>query len=136
MNQQPNRMVQQAPQCLVGRFYLTRTGHCHTGQYLKRTTKTDRAERRRRHYKTQTREHLFKHCKEWKPQQKALWAEVRKETGGGKNRFTIRDLFVEWLWPYECVGGLDTSHLLGRVVVRGDLLELLLARCLDLALEP
>jgi hypothetical protein len=43
----------------------------------------------------QTREHLFKNCPRWKPQQKILWAEVRRETGRGKKgRFKIRDLFA------------------------------------------
>jgi hypothetical protein len=45
--------------------------------------------------KLQTREHLFKNCPRWKPQQKTLRAEVRKETGRGKNRFTIQDLFAD-----------------------------------------
>jgi len=29
----------------------------------------------------QTRDHLFRECPEWKPQQKIMWAEARKETG-------------------------------------------------------
>jgi hypothetical protein len=33
-----------------------------------------------RSYKTQTREHLFKNSSRWQPQQKILWAEVRKGT--------------------------------------------------------
>jgi hypothetical protein len=32
---------------------------------------------------------------EWKAQQKILWAEVRKETGRGKDRFKIRDLLAD-----------------------------------------
>jgi hypothetical protein len=43
----------------------------------------------------QTREHLFMNCPRWKRQQKTRWAEVRRESGRGKNRFTIRDLFVD-----------------------------------------
>ena len=43
----------------------------------------------------QTREHLFKNCPKWKQQQKTLWAEVRRDTGRGKNRFSIRDLFAD-----------------------------------------
>jgi hypothetical protein len=43
----------------------------------------------------QTREHLFKNCPRWKLQQKTLWAEVRRDTGRGKNRFKIRDLFAD-----------------------------------------
>jgi len=37
----------------------------------------------------------FKVCPEWKAQQKVLWAEVRKESGRRKYRFTIRDLLVD-----------------------------------------
>jgi len=32
---------------------------------------------------------------EWQPQQKALWAEVKKETGRGKNRWKIKDLLAD-----------------------------------------
>ena len=49
------------------------------------------------HFKTQTREHLFKNCPHWKPQQEILWAEKRKEIGRGKDRFKIRDLFADEL---------------------------------------
>ena len=41
------------------------------------------------------REHLLKNCPKWKRQQKNPWAEVRKNTGRGKNRFTIQDLFAD-----------------------------------------
>jgi hypothetical protein len=41
--------------------------------------------------RTQTCEHVLKNCLRWKAQQKILWAEVREETGTGKNRFTIWD---------------------------------------------
>jgi hypothetical protein len=43
----------------------------------------------------QTREHLFKNCPRWKLQQKTLWAEVRSETGRGKNRIKICNLFAD-----------------------------------------
>jgi hypothetical protein len=43
----------------------------------------------------QTREHLFKNCPRWKLPQKALWVEVRRDTGKGKNRFKIQDLFAD-----------------------------------------
>jgi len=46
-------------------------------------------------YPTQTREHLFKACPEWKAPQKILWAEVRKETGRWKDRWKIRDLLAD-----------------------------------------
>jgi len=34
-------------------------------------------------------------CPEWKPQQKILWAEVRKETGRWKVRWKIKDLLAD-----------------------------------------
>jgi hypothetical protein len=43
----------------------------------------------------QTRDHLFKECAEWRGQQRTLWAEVRKETGKGKNRWKVRDLLAD-----------------------------------------
>ena len=44
---------------------------------------------------SQTRDHLFKVCPEWKMQQKILWAEVQKETGRWKSRWTVRDLLAD-----------------------------------------
>ena len=34
-------------------------------------------------------------CPKWKPQQKVLWAEVRKETERGKARWKVRDLMAD-----------------------------------------
>jgi len=45
--------------------------------------------------RTQTRDHLFKECPEWKPQQKILWVEVKKETGRWKDRWKVRDLLAD-----------------------------------------
>jgi len=44
---------------------------------------------------SQTRDHLFKVCPEWRMQQKILWAEVQKETGRWKSRWKIRDLLAD-----------------------------------------
>jgi len=41
----------------------------------------------------QMQDHLFKVCLKRKAQQKILWAEVRKESGRGKDRFRIQDRF-------------------------------------------
>jgi len=40
-------------------------------------------------------EHLFKNCPQRKRRQKILWAAVRKETGMGKDRFKIQNLFAD-----------------------------------------
>ena len=53
-------------------FYQPKTGHCLTGQYLQWTTRRPDAKCWWCNYKTQTRERLFKNCRQWKSQQKAL----------------------------------------------------------------
>jgi len=65
-DQRPNRMVERAPKHLAGRFHLLRTGDCHTGQYLEWTRNADSTACGWCQYQTQTREHLFKHCRKWK----------------------------------------------------------------------
>ena len=44
-------------------------GHCLTGQYLQLTTRRPDAKCWWCNYKSQTREHLFKNCPQWKSQQ-------------------------------------------------------------------
>ena len=44
---------------------------------------------------SQTRDHLFKVCPEWKVQQKTLLAEVLKETKRWKSRWMVRDLLAD-----------------------------------------
>ena len=41
------------------------------------------------------RNRLFKGCRQWKTQQRALWAEVRRATGRGRDRFKIRGPFAD-----------------------------------------
>jgi hypothetical protein len=43
----------------------------------------------------QTRESCFKVCPVWSEQKKTLREEARKETGRGKNRWTIQDLLAD-----------------------------------------
>jgi hypothetical protein len=93
--QRPNRVVERCPKRLASRFYQLKTGHCLTGQYLKWSKSCSTAGCGWCSCRVQTREHLFKNCPRWKPQQKILWAEVRRATGRGKNRFKIRDLFAD-----------------------------------------
>jgi len=63
-------------------------GHC---QYLKWARSQPTAKCWWRPYRTQTGEHGFKSRHHWKAQQEVLWAEVRKETEKGKDRFMIRE---------------------------------------------
>jgi hypothetical protein len=68
----------------------------------------------------QTREHLFKNCPRWKPQQKILWAKVRKETGRGKDRFKIRDLFGDERCNRPILEFLRTTEVGRRTGPKGD----------------
>jgi len=72
---------------LATRFYQLKCGHAPTGVYLKPF-------RQREDDKcwwcggtvAQTREHLLRHCSQWKYQQRELWKEVGKATGGKAGR--------------------------------------------------
>jgi hypothetical protein len=93
--QRPNKTVAGGTKRLASRFYQLKTVHCVTEQYLNWTKNRTTAQCWWRRHTTQTTEHIFKNCPEWKPQQKTLWAEVWKETGRGKSRFKIRDLLAD-----------------------------------------
>ena len=108
-------MVARGLKRLAGRFHQLKTEHCRTGQYLKWKKNSDTAECERCQYKTQTREHLFKNCDKWKAQQKTMWAEIRKKTGRGKNRFTIRELFADERCTRAILDFLRTTKVGARV---------------------
>ena len=80
---------------LASQFYQLKAGHCLTGQYLNWTKSRPTPQCWWCRYRTQTRDHLFKECPEWKSQQKILWAKVKKETGGWKDRWKVRDLLAD-----------------------------------------
>jgi hypothetical protein len=92
--QQPDKTVAGSTKRLVSRFYQLKTGHCLTGQYLEWSKNQPTAKCWWCLYRTQTRDHLFKNRPHWELEQKTLWAEVRKESGRGKERFKVRDF-----WP-------------------------------------
>jgi ribonuclease HI len=93
--QKPDRVVAGSTKRRASRFYQLKTGHCLTGQHLHRTKSHPSPRCWWCASKTQTRNHLFKECAEWKEQQKTLWAEVRKETGRWKSRWKVRDLLAD-----------------------------------------
>jgi hypothetical protein len=94
-SQKPDRVVAGSPKGLASRFYQLRTGHCLTGQYLNWTKSRPTPQCWWCRYRTQTRDHLLKECPEWKPQQKTLWVEMKKETGIWKQRWKVRDLLAD-----------------------------------------
>jgi hypothetical protein len=57
----------------------------------------------------------LQNCPERKTQQKILWAEVRKETGRGKDRLKIRDLFADTRRSQPVLDFLSTTDV-GRWV--------------------
>jgi len=93
-SQRPDGTVAGSTRRLASRFYQLKTGHCLTGQCLNWTKNRPTPQCWWYWYRTQTRDHLFKECPEWKPQQKILWAEVKKETERWKDRWKVRDLLV------------------------------------------
>ena len=94
-SQRPDGSVAGSTKRLASRFYQLKTGHCLTGQYLNWTKNRPTPQCWWCRYRTQTRDQLFKECPEWKPQQKILWAEVKKETGRWKDRWKVRDLLAD-----------------------------------------
>jgi ribonuclease HI len=93
--QKPEGVVAGSTKRHASRFYQLKTGHCLTGQYLYRTKGRPSPQCWWCASRTQTRDHLFKECVEWKVQQKILWAEARKETGRWKSRWKVRDLLED-----------------------------------------
>ena len=80
---------------LASSFYQLKTGHCLTGQYLNWTTRRPTPQCWWCLYPVQTRDHRFKEYPEWRAQQKTNWAEVKRETGRGKDRWKVRDLLAD-----------------------------------------
>ena len=94
-SQKPDGAVANSTKRLASWFYQLKTGHCLTGQYLNWTKNRTTPQCWLCQYRTQTWDHLFKECPEWKLQQKALWAEVKKETGRWKDRWKVKDLLAD-----------------------------------------
>jgi len=80
---------------LASRLYQLKADHCLTGQYLKWKGNKPTAKCWWCPVQDPMREHLFKCCPHWKRQQIILWAEERRETGRGEDRFRIRDLTAD-----------------------------------------
>jgi len=79
-SQKPDGAVAGSTKRLASRYYQLKTGHARTGQYLHWAKVRPDAQCWWCKCPSQTRDHLFKVCPEWKMQQKILWAGVLKET--------------------------------------------------------
>jgi len=113
--QRPDGTVAGSTKRLASRFYQLKTGHCLTGQYLNWTKSRPTPQCWWCRYRTQTRDHLFKECPEWKSQQKILWAEVKKETGKWKDRWRVRDLLADRRCSRAVLDFLSTTDVGRRV---------------------
>jgi len=114
-SQRPDGAVSGSTKRLASRFYQLKTGHCLTGQYLNWTKSRPTPQFWWCRYRTQTRDHLFKECHNWKPQQKILWAEVKKETGKWKDRWKVRDLLADGRCSRAALDFLSTTDVGRRV---------------------
>jgi len=114
-SQRPDGAVAGSTKRLASRYYQLKTGRARTGQYLHWAKVRPTAQCWWCQCPTQTRDHLFKECPEWKMQQKILWAEVQKETGKWKSRWKIRDLLADGRCAQAVLDFL-TSTDVGRLV--------------------
>jgi len=118
-SQKPDGAVTGSTKSLASRFYQIKTRHCLTGRYLHWTTNRATPQCWCR-YRTQTRDHLFKERPKWKPQQKILWAEVRKVTGRWKDRWKVRDLLADGRCSLAVLDFLSTTDVGRRVPAEED----------------
>ena len=110
-SQRPDSIVARSTKRLASQFYQLRTGHCLTGQYLNWTKRHPTPQCWWCPARMQTRDHLFKECPKWKPQQKILWAEVKKEIGRWKDRWKVRDLLADGRCSRAVLDFLSTSDV-------------------------
>jgi len=110
-----NSAVPRGPKRLAERLHQLRTGHCRTGKYLEWTQNANTAACGWCQREGRTRNHLFKECRRWKPRRKTMWKEVRKETGKGRDCFTIRDLLADERCTSAILTFLRTTKVGSRV---------------------
>ena len=114
-SQRPDGAVAGSAKRLASRYYQLKTGHARAGQYLHWARVRPDAQCWWCKCPSQTRDHLFKVCPEWKVQQKVLWAEVLKETKRWKISWTVRDLLADEICGRAVLDFLSSSDV-GRLV--------------------
>jgi hypothetical protein len=109
----PDPVPAKASKGIASRYYQLKTGHALTGVYLKwiGSRKDDTCWWCQRSGITQTREHLFKTCTAWRQQQKMLWKEVRLQTGLGRDRFWIADMFADERYMEAIIAFLESTDM-------------------------
>jgi len=111
----PDSAVAESTKRLASRHYQLKTGHVRTGQYLHWAKARPTAQCWWRQCPSRAGDHLFEVCPESNMQQKILWAEVQKETGRWKSRWTIRDLLAGGRWRQAVLDFLSSTDV-GRLV--------------------
>jgi len=119
-SQRPDSTVAGSTKWLASQFYQLMTGHCLTGQYLNWTKHRPTPQCWWCRYQMQTQDHLFKECPKWKPQQKILWAAVKKETGRWKDRWKVRDLMADGRCSWVVLDLLSSTDVGRRVLAETD----------------
>ena len=114
-SQRPDGAVAGSSKRLASRFYQIKTGHCLTGQYLNCTKSRPTPQCWWPRYRSQTRDHLFKECPNWKPQQKILRAEAKKETRKWKDQWKVRNLLADGRCSRAVLDFLSTTDVGRRV---------------------
>jgi len=82
--QKPDGTVADSSGRLASGFYQLKTGHCLTEQYLNWTKSWPTAQCWWCPCKTQTRDHLFKVCPEWKAHTISYGRRCGRKLGGGR----------------------------------------------------
>ena len=77
-----NKAAMESKKSIAARFYQLRTGHALMGKYLQRIGKRRDMKCWWCGHEYQTRDHLFKWCKRWKPEQKRLWVDGQEGEDG------------------------------------------------------
>ena len=109
----PDGTIAENTKRLASKYYQLKTGHARTGQYLHWAKVRPTAQCWWCQCPSQTRDHLFKVCPERKMQQKILWAEVQKETGRWKSRWTVRDLLADGRCGQAVLDFLSSTDVVG-----------------------
>jgi hypothetical protein len=116
--QRTDPVASSAKKAIASQFYQLRMGKAHTDPYL---AKIGEAADDKCWWcgsgASQTREHLFKHCSQWKDQRITMWRAVRKATEGKR---TARNTSMAQLFGDErCTAAILEFLATTKVGVRG-----------------
>jgi hypothetical protein len=114
-------VASRAQKATASRFYQFRMNKAPTGPYL---AEVGQAEDDKCWWcpssspgfgPSQTREHLFKHCRRWKDQQATMWRAIGRETGRKRTNTSMTQLFED----ERCTAAILEFLAMTEVGVRG-----------------